>query len=68
GLMAIFAIAWIYGTRERARLCELHLPTDHEDLAEISVSQYPEWRRPNLLLFNAILIFVLMATLIAGLL
>ena len=39
GLLAIFAIAWIYGKRERARLGELHLPTDHEDLAEISVSR-----------------------------
>ena len=54
--------------RERARLGELHLPTDHEDLAEISVSQYPEARRPKLLWFNAILTVVLMATLIAGLL
>ena len=68
GLLAIFAIAWIYGKRERARLGELHLPTDHEDLAEISVSQYPEARRPKLLWFNAILTVVLMATLIAGLL
>ncbi len=68
GLLAIFAIAWIYGKRERARLGELHLPTDHEDLAEISVSQYPEARRPGLLWFNAILTVVLMATLIAGLL
>lgn len=68
GLLAIFAIAWIYGKRERARLGELHLPTDHEDLAEISVSQYPEARRPMLLWFNAILTVVLMATLIAGLL
>lgn len=68
GPLAIFAIAWIYGKRERARLGELHLPTDHEDLAEISVSQYPEARRPKLLWFNAILTVVLMATLIAGLL
>ncbi|HBO3384822.1 TPA: CitMHS family transporter [Pseudomonas aeruginosa] len=68
GLLAIFAIAWIYGKRERARLGELHLPTDHEDLAEISVSQYPEARQPKLLWFNAILTVVLMATLIAGLL
>lgn len=68
GLLAIFAIAWIYGKRERARLGELHLPTDHEDLAEISVSQYPEAHRPKLLWFNAILTVVLMATLIAGLL
>ena len=68
GLLAIFAIAWIYGKRERARLGELHLPTDHEDLAEISVSQYPEARRPKLLWFSAILTVVLMATLIAGLL
>lgn len=68
GLLAIFAIAWIYGKRERARLGELHLPTDHEDLAEISVSQYPEALRPKLLWFNAILTVVLMATLIAGLL
>ena len=68
GLLAIFAIAWIYGKRERARLGELHLPTDHEDLAEISVSQYPEARRPKLLWFNAIHTVGLMATLIAGLL
>ncbi|WP_207884908.1 CitMHS family transporter [Pseudomonas sp. 30_B] len=68
GIAAIFAIAWIYGKRERARLGELHLPTDHEALAEVSVSQYPEARRPTLLWFNGALTVTLMATLIAGLL
>ncbi|AGI26897.1 putative citrate transporter [Pseudomonas sp. ATCC 13867] len=68
GIVAIFAIAWVYGKRERARLGELHLPTDHESLADVSVSQYPEARRPKLLWFNGALTLVLMATLIAGLL
>jgi len=68
GIAAIFAIAWIYGKRERARLGELHLPTDNQALAEVSVSQYPEARRPKLLWFNGALTLVLMGTLIAGLL
>ncbi|WP_193452914.1 CitMHS family transporter [Pseudomonas nitroreducens] len=68
GIAAIFALAWAYGKRERARLGELHLPIDHEAMAEVSVSQYPEVRRPKLLWFNAVLTVVLMGTLIAGLL
>ncbi|WP_152227764.1 CitMHS family transporter [Pseudomonas sp. SCB32] len=68
GIVAIFAIAWVYGKRERARLGELHLPTDNQALAEVSVSQYPDARRPTLLWFNGALTLVLMATLIAGLL
>ncbi|MCY1396003.1 Citrate transporter [compost metagenome] len=68
GLVAIFALAWIYGKRERARLGELHLPTDDAAMADITVSQYPDARRPKLLWFNGVLTIVLMATLIAGLL
>ncbi|PWU29078.1 citrate transporter [Pseudomonas sp. RW407] len=68
GLATIFAIAWVYGKRERARLGQLHLPGEHLDAAEVSVSQYPEARRPKLLWFNGALTLVLMATLIAGLL
>ncbi|MEL7936563.1 CitMHS family transporter [Pseudomonas delhiensis] len=68
GLATIFAIAWVYGKRERARLGQLHLPGEHLDAAEVSVSQYPEARRPKLLWFNGALTLVLMGTLIAGLL
>lgn len=68
GLAAIFAIAWAYGKRERARLGQLHLPGEQPGAAEVSVSQYPEARRPKLLWFNGALTLLLMATLIAGLL
>jgi len=68
GLATVFAIAWAYGKRERARLGQLHLPGEHLDAAEVSVSQYPEARRPKLLWFNGALTLVLMGTLIAGLL
>jgi len=68
GLATVFAIAWAYGKRERARLGQLHLPGEHLDASEVSVSQYPEARRPQLLWFNGALTLVLMGTLIAGLL
>ncbi|KWR76973.1 CitMHS family transporter [Pseudomonas citronellolis] len=68
GLATVFGIAWAYGKRERARLGQLHLPGEHLDAAEVSVSQYPEARRPKLLWFNGALTLVLMGTLIAGLL
>ncbi|WP_288502744.1 citrate:proton symporter, partial [uncultured Pseudomonas sp.] len=68
GVVAILAIAYLYGKRERARLGELHLPTDDIDHSDISVSQYPEARRPKLLYFNGALTAALMAALIAGLL
>lgn len=68
GLATVFAIAWAYGKRERARLGQLHLPGEHLDAVEVSVSQYPEARRPKLLWFNGALTLVLMGTLIAGLL
>ena len=68
GLATVFAIAWAYGKRERTRLGQLHLPGEHLDAAEVSVSQYPEARRPKLLWFNGALTLVLMGTLIAGLL
>jgi len=67
-VVAILAIAYLYGKRERARLGELHLPTDDIDHSDISVSQYPEARRPKLLYFNGALTAALMAALIAGLL
>ena len=68
GLATVFAIAWAYGKRERTRLGQLHLPGEHLDASEVSVSQYPEARRPQLLWFNGALTLVLMGTLIAGLL
>ncbi|MEN0104822.1 MAG: citrate:proton symporter, partial [Pseudomonas sp.] len=70
GVLAILAIAYFYGKRERARLGELHLPGDAVagEGGEISVSQFPEARRPKLLWFNAALTVVLMVALIKGLL
>ncbi|WP_166364581.1 CitMHS family transporter [Pseudomonas akapageensis] len=70
GVFAILAIAYMYGKRERARLGELHLPGDVVDMdhSEISVSQFPDARRPKLLWFNGALTLALMAALIAGLL
>jgi CitMHS family citrate-Mg2+:H+ or citrate-Ca2+:H+ symporter len=58
----------MYGLRERARLGELHLQGDEIDHSEISVSQFPDARRPKLIWFNGALTFALMCTLIAGLL
>lgn len=68
GILAIFALAWIFGKRERLRLGKLHLPNREDPTNEITVSQFPEARRPKLLWLNAVLTFVLMVTLIAGLL
>ncbi len=68
GVLAILAIAYGYGKKERARLGELHLPGDEPDHSDISVSQFPEARRPKLLWFNGALTLALMAALIGGLL
>jgi CitMHS family citrate-Mg2+:H+ or citrate-Ca2+:H+ symporter len=68
GGIALFGIAWVCGQRERARLGVLHLPDDQDNHAEISVSQYPEARRPRLLWVNGALTAALMVALIAGLL
>lgn len=68
GVLAILAIAYMYGKRERARLGELHLPTDDIDHSQITVSQYPDARRPKLLYFNGALTAALMVALIAGVL
>ncbi|MBG0844542.1 CitMHS family transporter [Pseudomonas chengduensis] len=68
GALALFGVAYLYGLRERKRLGVLHLPDDHVPQDDISVSQFPEARRPKLLWINAILTVVLMTTLIAGLL
>jgi CitMHS family citrate-Mg2+:H+ or citrate-Ca2+:H+ symporter len=67
GVLAILAIAYMYGKRERARLGELHLPTDDIDHSEISVS-HPDARRPKLIWFNGALTAALMVALIAGVL
>jgi CitMHS family citrate-Mg2+:H+ or citrate-Ca2+:H+ symporter len=56
GVVAILAIAYFYGKRERARLGELHLVGDEIDHSEISVSQFPDARRPKLIWFNGALI------------
>ena len=48
GVLAILVIAYFYGKRERARLGELHLIGDEIDHSEISVSQFPDARLPDL--------------------
>ena len=68
GVVAILVIAYMYGKRERARLGELHLQGDEIDHSDISVSQFPDARRPKLIWFNGALTLALMCTLIAGLL
>lgn len=68
GAIALFGVAYLYGLRERKRLGVLHLPDDQSVREEISVSQFPEARRPKLLWINALLTVVLMTALIAGLL
>lgn len=60
GVVAILVIAYMYGKRERARLGELHLQGDEIDHSEISVSQFPDARRPKLIWFNGALTFALM--------
>jgi CitMHS family citrate-Mg2+:H+ or citrate-Ca2+:H+ symporter len=68
GALSLFAIAWAYGKRERARLGVLSLPDSHTHDTEISVSQTPEARRPRLIWINAALTTALMAALIVGIL
>lgn len=68
GVAALLGMAYLYGKRERARLGVLHLADGTEDHSDVSVSQYPEARRPKLLLINAMLTLGLMGTLIAGVL
>ncbi|MDQ7983856.1 CitMHS family transporter [Pseudomonas sp. G34] len=68
GAIVLFGVAYLYGLRERKRLGVLQLPEGKITRDEISVSQFPEARRPKLILINALLTIVLMTTLIAGLL
>ncbi|SHL05840.1 CitMHS family transporter [Phytopseudomonas punonensis] len=68
GAIVLFGVAYLYGLRERKRLGVLQLPEGKITQDEISVSQFPEARRPKLILINALLTIVLMTTLIAGLL
>jgi CitMHS family citrate-Mg2+:H+ or citrate-Ca2+:H+ symporter len=68
GAIVLFAVSYLYGLRERKRLGVLQLPDEQALQEAISVSQFPEARRPKLLWVNAILTVVLMSTLIAGLL
>lgn len=68
GAIVLFGVSYLYGLRERKRLGILQLPDEQTIRDEISVSQFPEARRPKLLWINALLTVVLMSTLIAGLL
>ncbi|MBD8492198.1 CitMHS family transporter [Pseudomonas syringae] len=68
GVVCLLAISYYYGKRERARLGVLQLAGDEIDHSEISVSQFPDARRPKLIWFNGALTFALMVTLIMGLL
>ena len=68
GAIVLFGVSYLYGLRERKRLGILQLPDEQTIRDEISVSQFPEARRPKLIWINALLTVVLMSTLIAGLL
>lgn len=68
GVAAILSIAYFYGKRERARLGELHLQGEDIDHSEISVSQFPDARRPKLIWFNGALTLLLMGALFTSLL
>lgn len=68
GVTALLSMAYLYGKRERERLGVLQLADGSEDHSDVSVSQYPEARRPKLLLINAMLTLGLMGTLITGVL
>ncbi len=68
GALALFGLAYAYGKRERARLGVLQLPDEQHQHEQISVSQFPEARRPKRLWINGALTAALMATLVAGLL
>jgi len=68
GVVATRVIPYTDGKRERARLGELHLQGEEIDPSEISVSQFPDARRPKLIWCNGALTLALMCTLIAGLL
>ncbi|KRW57493.1 CitMHS family transporter [Pseudomonas sp. TTU2014-080ASC] len=68
GAIVLFGIAWWYGKRERARLGIIRLAENNTHYDSVSVSQYPEARRPKLLWVNGALTLTLMGCLIAGLL
>ena len=68
GVVALLLIAYFYGKRERARLGELHLQGDEADHSEISVSQFPDARRPKMIWFNGALTLLLMISLIMSVL
>ncbi|TWH75977.1 CitMHS family citrate-Mg2+:H+ or citrate-Ca2+:H+ symporter [Azomonas agilis] len=68
GCIALLGMAWFYGLRERARLGVLQLDDAPENHTEVTVSQYPEARRPKLILVNGLLTLCLMAALIGGVL
>lgn len=68
GCLVLLGLAWFYGLRERARLGVLQLDDTPENHTEVTVSQYPEARRPKLIWVNGLLTLGLMAALIGGIL
>lgn len=68
GCLALLGLAWFYGVRERARLGVLQLDDTPENHTEVTVSQFPEARRPKLIWFNGLLTLGLMTALIGGVL
>ena len=67
GLAALVALAWWFGSQERARLGVLEAP-GRPGSGEIYVSQDPKWRRPGRFWLNAAVTAALLAGLVLGVL
>lgn len=69
GLLAVFALAWMFGLSERRRLATAggERGTDADAAAALPDIQRPETRRPKLVWFNLALTLALMAGMILGL-
>jgi CitMHS family citrate-Mg2+:H+ or citrate-Ca2+:H+ symporter len=67
GLAFVFAMAFILGRRERARLGRIEI-AEPEEFAEVIVSQHEEARRPKLIWINAALTLGLLVCLVMGVL
>jgi CitMHS family citrate-Mg2+:H+ or citrate-Ca2+:H+ symporter len=68
GAAGVFALAWILGRRERARLGVVVWPSGTDATARPvdAAVDGQDLRRPRLRVFNAILTFALLAALVAG--
>lgn len=62
----LFVLAYMYGRFERNRLGIIELEQDHDN--DLQISPNPEYNRPHLRWFNALLTLVLMVLLMKGVL